>query len=119
MKKFVQSIDLFTVSDSQKVFCDDITATISGQNGNLINVTATFSTHLNDLKALFCISIPGDESSNQAPDLTNYKCVGACVIQDNSAVYEISCDEWSSMSITAYVIVPTNQFIQSDKVELA
>lgn len=118
-KKFVQTIDLFSVSDSQIVFCENISATISGQSGNIINISANFAEQYNDLKALFSISIPGDDTSDTPPDLSNYKCIGFCKIQDAQATFELSLDEWASMSVTAYVIIPNNQFNLSDKVELA
>ncbi len=119
IKRLVQSVNKFTINDSSKVFCDDITYIVTGDNGEQIKLTATFPTTYNGLKAVFLIKVPADSTSTTAPTLTNYKVVGSSLINAGTAGLTIDLDEWSQLSATAYVVPANNGTTAAGTADLA
>lgn len=108
IKKIVQSVAKYAIATVAKVFCNDISAVVSGADGSVVTMTAAFPTTYNGLKAVFLTKIPADPTSTTEPSLTGYNIVGSSLISAGSATLAITVTEWSNMSITAYVVPATN-----------
>ncbi len=119
IKRLVQTVNKVTINDTSKVFCDDISAVVTGASGDTITLTALFPTTYNGLKAVFATKIPGDATSQTAPSLTGYNVVGSSTISSGSATLVINLSEWSQFSATAYVVPANNGTTAAGTADLA
>jgi hypothetical protein len=119
IKKLVQTVNKFTINDTTKIHCDDISAVVSGANGNTITITATFPTNYNGLKAVFLSKIPADPTSSTVPSLSGYNVIGSALISGGTAQLVITVNEWSNMSVVAYVVPLNNGVTGAGTADLA